>query len=255
MTGLRPRTNAPDSFCALVGSCASLVMNRLRVSVLVIASVASLGGCFVGYDSRWGQAKAAQQKIASQSTPSRIGTTTDDPRPQATRRTYRVRFRPNGHYLAQTVDAPRQLYDLIADANRVLEPSLGLHVDTDAMQSWSLDADDTLTSALETLRHDDPGDGVDVVVGLIGALPRPTESFHELGSAEVLGKYVIIRASSRLGEHDAFDRALVDLSDDERDRVVRSRRRHRAEAVFLHELGHTLGAPHEADVASIMHPA
>jgi hypothetical protein len=230
-------------------------MNRLRLSVFAIASVPAVSGCFIGYDSRWGQAKAAQQKIAAQSTPSRIGTTTDDAHPQPSRRTLRVRFRPNGHYLAQTIDVPRQLYDLIADANRVLEPSLGLHLDAEATQPWSLDADDTLKSAMEALRHDDPGEGVDIVVGLIGALPRPTDSFHEVGYAEVLGKYVILRASSRLGEHDVFDRALADLSDEERDRVVRARRRHRAEAVFLHELGHTLGALHEADVASLMNPA
>jgi hypothetical protein len=66
---------------------------------------------------------------------------------------------------------------------------------------------------------------------------------------------VILRASSRLGEHDAFERALPDLSDDEREHVVRARRRHRDEAVFLHELGHVLGALHEADVASLMNTA
>jgi hypothetical protein len=94
-----------------------------------------------------------------------------------------------------------------------------------------------------------------VVVGLVGALPRQTQSLHELGYSEVLGKHVVVRAASRLGEHDAFDRALTELSDEERDRLVRARRRHRAEAVFLHELGHVLGALHEAEVTSLMHPA
>ena len=130
-----------------------------------------------------------------------------------------------------------------------------MHLEVDATRPWSLDADDNLEAALAALRHDDPGDDVDVVVGLIGALPRPTDALHEVGYAEVLGKHLVVRAASRLGEHDAVDRALADLSDDERDHVVRARRRHRAEAVFLHELGHVLGALHEADVTSLMHPA
>jgi hypothetical protein len=229
---------------------------HFRLSTFLIAGLLTLGGCFVGYDSNWGHAKAVQKQVAAQSTPNAIGATTDDAHPRAPERTtYRLRFRPNGHYLAQTVDAQRQLEDMVRDANDVLEPSLGLHLEIEATQPWSSDADDTLKRALEALRRDDPGDGAEVVVGLIGALPRPTESLHEVGYAEVLGKYVILRAPSRLGEHDAVDRALSDLSDEERDRVVRARRRHRAEAVFLHELGHTLGAPHEADFTSLMHPA
>jgi hypothetical protein len=137
----------------------------------------------------------------------------------------------------------------------VLEASLGLHLEVEATKTWSLDADDNLEAALTALCRDDPGDDVDIVVGLIGALPHPTEALHEVGYAEVLGKHLVVRAASRLGEHDAYDRALPELSDDERDRVVRARRRHRAEAVFLHELGHVLGALHEVDVASLMHPA
>jgi hypothetical protein len=151
--------------------------------------------------------------------------------------------------------ARRQTDDLVADSDRVLGASLGLHLEVEETKPWSLDADEHLDSALAALRRDDPGDDVDGVVGLIGALPRPTESLHEVGYAEVLGKHLVVRAASRLGEHDAVDRAPTELSDDERDRVVRARRRHRAEAVFLHELGHVLGALHEADVTSLMHPA
>jgi hypothetical protein len=200
----------------------------------------SLPACFLGYDSSWGQAKAAQQRLAASSTPTSIGVETGDPRHGQAKRTYRIRLRPNAHYLAQTVDAERQLRELVEDANRVLESGLGLELEVETIKPWSFDDDDRLDGALKTLAKDDAGQDVDVVVGLIGALPRPTESLHEVGLAELLGKHIIVRASSRLGEHDAVDRAMPDLDDDARDRVVRARRRHRAEAVFLHEVGHAM---------------
>jgi matrixin len=224
----------------------------LAIGAFVAIALAP-AACF--YDSTWGHAKAAQKQLAAQATPGAITADETDSRRSAPRRTYRIRLRPNAHYLAQTVDPERQLEDLVGDADRVLEASLGLHLEVEVTRPWSFDADEHLEDALTAIRRDDPGDDVDVVVGLIGALPRPTESLHEVGYADVLGKHLVVRAASRLGERDAVDRALVELSDDERDSVVRSRRRHRAEAVFLHELGHVLGALHETDVTSLMHSA
>ena len=62
--------------------------------------------------------------------------------------------------------------DLVEDADRVLEASLGLRLEVETTRPWSLDADEHLDIALAALRRDDPGDDVDVdvVVGLIGAL-------------------------------------------------------------------------------------
>jgi hypothetical protein len=226
---------------------------RFHLSVALVAL--SLPACFLGYDSSWGQAKAAQQRLAASSTPASIGVETGEPDHGQAKHTYRIRMRPNAHYLAQTVDAEGQLRELVDDADRVLEPGLGLELEVEAIKPWSFDDDDRLEGAMKALAKDDAGEDVDVVVGLIGALPRPTESLHEVGLAELLGKHVIVRASSRLGEHDAVDRAMPDLDVDARERVVRARRRHRAEAVFLHEIGHALGALHEIDPASVMHPA
>jgi hypothetical protein len=230
-------------------------MQRPVFRLALVAVALMPAACFLGYDSSWGQAKAAQKRLAAQSTPGPITAAEDDSHRTAPRRTYRIRLRPDAQYLAQTVDPERQLAELVEDADGVLSASLGLHLEVESTKPWSLDADEHLDVALAAIRRDDPGDDVDVVVGLIGALPRPTESLHEVGYADVLGKHLVVRAASRLGEHDAVDRALTELSDDERDRVVRARRRHRAEAVFLHELGHVLGALHEGDVTSLMHPA
>jgi hypothetical protein len=227
---------------------------RTALAVPALACSLALTACFAGYDSRWGQAKAAQQRAAAQATPEPIGPNEEAPVSSARQHTYRIRLRPNAHYLAQTIDAERQLRELVEDADRVLEPTLALHLELNETRPWVFDEDDRLDASLSGLRRDDPGSGVDVVVGLIGALPRQTDALHEVGYAEVLGKHVVLRAAGRLGEHDAVDRALSDLSIDERERVVRSRRRHRAAAIFLHEIGHVLGALHEAARESLMYP-
>jgi hypothetical protein len=219
-----------------------------------LACALALTACFAGYDSRWGQAKAAQQRAAAHATPAPIGPVDEDEAAPALKRTFRVRMRPNAHYLAQTIDAEHRMRELVEDANRVLEASLAVELELDEGNPWLLDADESLDAALSQLRRDDTGSGVDVVVGLIGALPRQTDALHELGYADVLGSHVVVRSAGRLGEQDAVDRALSELSAEERDRVVRARKRHRATATFLHEIGHVFGALHESSTESLMHP-
>jgi hypothetical protein len=231
-------------------------MRVLRHGIAMVILGAGLSACFLGYDSRWGETKRAQQRAAKASAPASI-TPSDDRssrRSDADQRTYRIRARTTARFLAQTVDAPKQIADLLEDANRVLEPTLALHVELQRIQPWSADADEDVESALRQLQADDPGQDVDLVVGMIGALPRQTESLHELGMAPMLGKQLVVRAASRLGEQDHLDDAFNELSADERARMVRQRKRHRALAVFLHELGHTLGALHEQDPRSLMNP-
>src|SRR5579859_3126894 len=104
---------------------------RLTLAVIALAAIGP-SACFIGYDSRWGEAKRAQQRVAAQSTPSAISASSGDaPAPDTVRRVWRVRLRPTAQYLAQTVDAPKQIADLLEDANRVLEPALALHLDMD----------------------------------------------------------------------------------------------------------------------------
>jgi matrixin len=228
-------------------------VTRLRFSLGLGLLTAGLLGSTACYDSRWGQAKRAQQRAAADSKPADIAPEYGNGAADGGKRALRVRMRPNARYLAQTVDAPRQIADLVDDANRVLGPTLGLELEVDRVQPWSGDSDSP-AAALSALRVDDPGKDADVVVGMIGALPRQTDSLHELGVATLLGKHLVIRAASRFDEHDSIDRAFSELSEDDRARIMSQRKRHRALAVFLHELGHSLGAVHELDAQSLMHP-
>ena len=75
----------------------------------------------------------------------------------------------------------------MADADGVLAPAIGLHLEIDKIEPWSMSADDKLEPALAALEHDDPGQDVDVVVGLVGALPLPTDDLHLAGYSAVLG--------------------------------------------------------------------
>jgi hypothetical protein len=232
---------------------------QARILAPVAAAFALLGlasgvaACFAGYNSAWGQSKAAQKRLAADTTGH---VTADNAGASATARyTNRVRFRPDGHYLAETVNPEERIEQLVADANDVLRPALGLQLEVDAIRPWAFDDDAKLDPALAALRVEDPGSDVAIVVGLVGALPGPTDSLHQLGLAEVLGKYLVIRASGRLGERDDIDRTFYELSDEEKARLALGRRRHRAEAIFLHEIGHILGALHEDDHESLMRPA
>jgi hypothetical protein len=123
------------------------------------------------------------------------------------------------------------------------------------IEGWSLAREPSVLDALAALRADDPASDAELVVGLMGAMPVEPSSIHDVGMATMPGKYIVLRAASRVGEHDAVDRAFDRLSEDDRARVLRERKRHRALAVFLHEVGHCLGALHQADARSLMNRA
>jgi len=238
------------------GRLVSPPVRRLRPVLLALAVPWAASACFLGYDSRWGESKRAQQHLAAQSGPASIASAVPDtPAPDAGLRTWHVRVRPDAQYLAQNMEAPKRLADLVEDANRVLGPAVAIELVVDRIQPWTLDADDSLDAALKALGRDDPGQDVDLVVGLAGALPRHTDSLHDEGRAIVLGKHIVVRGPSRAGERDAIEVSFGELGADERARLLRLRQRHRALAVLLHEIGHAMGALHETTATSLMAPA
>ena len=235
-------------------------LQRIAFSALVAAST-TLAGC---YDSQWGQQTVAQQHNAAAAAPGELrlatrGSATQPaapaPRDSSSRvQKLRVRALVTRSFTAQVVDAPRHLRDLFEDVNRITEPELALHLELVETRPWPMVDEDDIGKTFDALRSADAGDDVDWVVGFVGSLPRATRSFHEVGRGAMVGKHLLVRAPGSAERHDAIEKSFDELPEDQRRDLEKRLRRHRAAVVFLHELGHTLGAEHDASAQSIMSP-
>jgi hypothetical protein len=72
--------------------------------------------------------------------------------------------------------------------------------------------------------------------------------------SSVLSKHFVVRSMKSAAEYAVIDAELPDLSEAVRTEVRRARLQHKTSTVFLHEIGHTLGALHQADATTIMNP-
>ncbi len=223
-------------------------LDRLLALLLVTLVALCASGCF--YDSSWGSVKRAQSHNAAHATPAKLNTDDDDRR-AARARTYKVRAYVTDRYASQEIEWDRRIRDVIDGANEVLAPALGIKLEIDGTTTWKdLVSENDLPKVLEALHAKDDGASTDWVAGFVGSIPQMSESFHDAGYGDVIGKHFVVRASAT--ERAEIDAAFNELGAAEREKLARARKRHRAVAVLLHEVGHTLGALHERDAASIM---
>lgn len=203
------------------------------------------------FDSTWGEAKRAQEREAARVTPTDLTALSGAGTGAHGRLTpIRVHVVASPKYTAQVIDAPKRFRETVEEANHVLSGA-GVVLDVTSFETWSPSEDD-LPVTLAALEKTYPGNGEDLYVGLVGSVPRLALSFHDVGYATVLGHHLVLRAPSRADDVDAIQRNLDELSTEDREQLIRSRRNHRAAVVLLHELGHTLGAVHEIAESSIM---
>jgi metallopeptidase family M12-like protein len=224
-----------------------------------LAAALLMSSCL--YDSGWAEPKRAQQAAAQRATPSALRATPEaegeaGSAPSKKRlRPLKLRARATPRYAAEVVDWQRQLADLVTDANEVLGPTLSVRLEVTAVEVWAPHGtDDDLLAMLDELTTSDPGGEVEWVIGLIGSVPRFEQSFHQLGLGRA-GKHFVVRAMNDAREYEAIQNNLFKLDEQERRKLYRIRKRHKTTAVFLHELGHTLGVIHELDRTTLMAPA
>lgn len=233
-------------------------MSVLLRSIAAISLLLGASACF--YDSRWLQQQQAQQAAFARAKPAELraapapaGGETEIPAKKEGR-VLRVRAHASARYAAEVVDWPRQLAGLLGAASDLLGPALGIRIEIAETGAWATrGGEEDLGARLDELAAMDDGRDVDWVIGLLGALPRVEQSYHQLGMGRVPGKHLVMRAMNDAREYEAIERVFARVDEADRRALYKERKQHKTVTVFLHELGHTLGVPHETDPTSIMH--
>jgi len=209
-------------------------------------------GC-IYYDSRWGSATAEQKHNAARLHPASLAS----PKPQAegTRRRASVRACATRAYAAETLGWEERFDELVRNANSVLGPSVGLELRNAGTTLWQPSrGEGGLATVIDDLRACEGAES-DWVVALVQSTPKVVSDFHVLGRGAMYSPYLAIRASNDPVEIEAFTRAFPDLDEATRQKLYSDRKRHKTLSLFLHELGHTLGALHRLAKDTIMHPS
>lgn len=194
-------------------------------------------------------AKQAQHDTLDELTPGRLSLEKrfDGPVLEAKIRVYADDdYRAQNHRWQQTFD------ERLDYANGVLAAKFGVRLVAD-YREWNHHAPgDTLEQHLEELERLDAGSDVLVVVGLTSSQSLVSATFEQLGLATLSGRHMMLRGYADLEERNSYASAFADLSADERENALVTLRYHKTTSVFLHELGHILGADHEPTEDTIM---
>ena len=211
-------------------------------------------GCAI-FDALWGQEKASQKRVAAQRAPATLHGQDETEKPKGTARRLAARVYATHRYAAAVLDWQRQFDDVVRRANPTLHADFGIELEVTEYRTWAdAGSEDSLQDLLRRLALEDAGSDVSWVIALATAVPGLAESPDQLGMAATPGKHIVIRAMSDPEEFDAIERGFVELSQGERQKLYVSRKRHKAAVVLLHELGHTLGVPHEPTKDALMNP-
>ncbi|HVV82517.1 MAG TPA: tetratricopeptide repeat protein [Kofleriaceae bacterium] len=223
-------------------------MSRLpTVALVAIAAVvvgAGAGGCGnaaqVRHDRRW----------LKELTPPPLGV--EHPL-GGTPKIARIRVFADEDYRSQHVRWREEIQEQVDDANQLLIPAIGLQLEIAEIKPWAVrSAARELEDLEDQLEHEDPADDVAWVVGMVSSLPIVAAGFEQLGVARPLGRHFVLRGFADPEERKAFAQDLPTLEPAEREWLYDARRKHKLTALFVHELGHTLGAPHETDEGWVM---
>ncbi|MBT8470671.1 MAG: hypothetical protein KJN97_18135, partial [Deltaproteobacteria bacterium] len=105
-----------------------------------------------------------------------------------------IRVYASQEYRAQRAGWEARVRKMVDSSGEVLGPAFGLRLEVVDTRVWDADCDpERLQECLDELAALDPGEGVDWVIGLVSSVPRFTESFDELGMADLPGRHFVLR--------------------------------------------------------------
>ncbi len=136
-------------------------------------------------------------------------------------------------------------------ASQLLTPLIGVKLAVASINDWTRNGQPP--EALRVLAETDKAEDVQMVIGFVTASDTASKVMSELGTAQPLGRYVIVRDWSETAETAVISRTLPDLKDAERTEVLGAHRRHKQTVVLLHMIATTLGAIAETDPTWIQH--
>lgn len=166
----------------------------------------------------------------------------------APRRVLRVRVYADVDYRAQVLHWERGIASQLQRASDVVREPLGVVFELESTRPWQRTGrEDSLGAPLTQLEALDPGEDVDLVIGLVSALPAFTTSHHQLGYARIFGRHCVLRGMENPEEHQQLMALFTHLPAAERDTLYKERKLHKETSVLLHEWAHTLGAFHVGD--------
>ena len=159
--------------------------------------------------------------------------------------TYQIRIYVDRDYRRESANWQKEAKDLVEAASAITEGLFGAKLHIESIRHWETsNSKDTLSPALDSLARLDPGREVHWVVGLLGSSPLLNASQDQLGMAYVFARHFVVRGLRGAEDITEIENSFKNLSKEERDELIRNRRRHRQASVFLHEWAHTIGAPH-----------
>jgi tetratricopeptide (TPR) repeat protein len=222
----------------------------MRGAVALAVAIISVqaAGCAISQRARSERQHAANlEPAALQPTPTEGGTVG----------TARVRFYIDDEYRAQNPDHEAKIRLQLERASHVLEPTVGLRLQAVEFRPWHRRARDNrdLRSVLEELEAMDPGQDVDVVIGMTDALSQVTTNLHELGFARVLGRHLVLRGLNDSAEVAGMESTFRTIGAKARQGLYSRRKRHKEVLILLHELAHWLGGLHVTGVSDILNPS
>jgi tetratricopeptide (TPR) repeat protein len=221
--------------------------------VRVGTAMAVLGlGCVL---AAWEMPITSERREAGRLAPALLIARPSDHEPVAPVRVMRVRVLADREYRSGAMDWRNLARSLFDRVNKFVGPAFAVRIEAVDWKRWDRTApDENIFAMLRELKSYEPGEDVDLVVGLVTPAALLISDIHHAGAAEILGKHLVMRSFVNPAEAEVFQQGFEVLPVDEREKLYYLRKSHKEEVIFLHEWAHALGAIHDHHPASIMNP-